>query len=113
MENELREYSGFLSLSEIPSSVRNEVQRAAGESGLEVDVGQAYIEFEYSGRDSNRFVVSFLSKLARIIQDADGEILCEQTFEGKDPLFEFYRIKGGCLFRQIGQLVRGAEEKVS
>lgn len=64
----------------------------AAAAGLDLDIADGYIEFEYQGRDANRFVVSFLAQLAGVIGDADGEVRCDIETEGGDPIFEFYRM---------------------
>ena len=81
--------------------------------GLTVDAVSKSIEFEYVGRDSNRFVIVFLLRLADLVQDARGEIQCYISGDADDHAFEFYRIQDGKLMRQIADVVRRPAEIVS
>jgi hypothetical protein len=76
-------------------------------------VADSYIEFDYQGRDSNRFVVAFLVDLARLVVEAEGEVCCQTQNDGSDPSFEFFTIRGGMLLRQPARLVREGTEIVS
>jgi hypothetical protein len=87
------------------------VRAIASSSGLDVDVGSSHLEFEYQGRDTNRFVERFLARVAEVVRDAEGEIRCESEPDG-DPDFEFYRFEHGNLVRQRGPIVRGPVEIV-
>ena len=93
-------YSGYLTGftldPELVASLRTTAQRI----GINLDVERNFIELSFVGRDSNDFVIAFLSELARAIGDADGEIRCEITIDELDPLFEFYRVSEGKLLRQ-------------
>ena len=62
---------------------------------------------EYDGRDSARWFVSVLRRLAALIRDADGEISCEYWLGDGPPQYEFYTIREGRLFVQHAELVRG------
>ena len=105
-------YSGYLSVPTLTPSAAERVLAAALASGLEIDIESGSIEFEYEGRDSNCFVVRFLQEVALLIGTASGEIRCEIAADDRDPCFEFYRISGGRLFRQIGAIVRQPEQDV-
>ena len=70
------------------------------------DVGTNYIEINYTGRDTNRFVVAELKKIASVVGDAEGEITCSYQNEAGDPSFEFYMIAGGKLYVQKGVVSR-------
>ena len=111
MADDLREYSGWLQTSVSPTA-RKQLSQLAKAAGIELDVADGYIELEYQGRDANRFVLAFLSKVAQIVGDAEGEIRCEIETEEGDPIFEFYRIEGGRLARQRGRIVRETQEIV-
>lgn len=99
-------YSGYLMVSDLVHETAEQVRATARAVGLELDVGDRSIEFEYQGRDSNRFVIKFLLQIAPIIGTASGEIRCEVSSDEGDPCFEFYRISGGRLIRQFGTIVR-------
>jgi hypothetical protein len=62
------------------------------------------IEVNYSGRDANRWIVSWLKRLAAVVTDATGEITCTVTTDDGDPLFEFFRIADRRLVRQRGRI---------
>ncbi len=62
---------------------------------------------EYDGRDSARWFVTVLRRLAALVRDADGEISCEYWFGDDPPKYEFYTIREGRLFVQHAELVRG------
>ena len=111
MSDTQREYSGWLQ-ARVNQDQRERLSAVAREAGLILEVADGYIEFEYQGRDSNRFVVKFLAKVAAIVGDADGEVRCDVELVNSDPIFEFYSFKGGKLVRQIGRILRGAVELV-
>jgi hypothetical protein len=73
---------------------------------LAVDVGETWLEFEYSGRDTNRKVRHFLKNPTAIIDQAEGEIVCEIASEDGDPTFEFYTVNNEELYVQKGYIVR-------
>lgn len=112
MSEAQRNYSGWLQVIVGPTE-REQLESLARNVGLALDIADGYIEFEYQGRDSNRFVVRFLVGVAKIIGDADGEIRCDTEPEEGDPVFEFYRIKGRKLIRQRGEIMRGPPETVT
>ncbi|MGH2351363.1 MAG: hypothetical protein ACRDJN_07075, partial [Chloroflexota bacterium] len=56
--------------------------------------------------------VAMLGKLAEIISDAEGEIICKIEREAADPEFELYSIRGGKLFRQRGRIIWAESEEV-
>ena len=105
---DIKEYSGWLQAS-ISSENREKLETLARKTGLSVDIAEKYIEFEYQGRDTNRFVVRFLVKAAEFIGDAEGEIRCEIDSGSIDPEFEFYRFREGKLICQTGKIVRDIE----
>jgi hypothetical protein len=112
MSGQLREYSGLLGVR-LTAEQSAAVKNAADEAGLEVDIAETYLELEYSGPDSNRFVVRLLQRLAEIVGNAEGEIKCEITSDGDtDPTFEFYSFSGGKLHCQQAALVRGPKTRV-
>lgn len=75
------------------------------------------LEFDYEGRDANRKVVRFLARIAPLIGNAEGEVVCrycdDEREDPGDEDFEFYSIRGGRLFRQRGRIVREPEEEVT
>jgi hypothetical protein len=71
------------------------------------------IEIEYIGRDSSRFIVRTLARLARLIGNADGEVRCQIDGDADELWFEFYRIRDGRLFRQDAEVVRQPEYEVT
>lgn len=78
-------------------------------------VGTWWLEFDFSGNDSERHCVRFLLELAALVGEADGEMRCGWYDEeaGGDERFEFYRIAGGRLIYQSGRIERGAERAVT
>ena len=103
---ELYEYSGYLTFTPLPEEQLQQVWCLTDRSGLEVNVGETWLEFEYSGRDTNRKVRHFLRNLAAIIGQAKGEIVCEIASEDSDPTFEFYTVNNQELYVQKGHIVR-------
>jgi hypothetical protein len=103
---ELYEYSGYLTFTPLPEERLRQIRCLAGQSGLELDVGETWLELEYSGRDTNRKVRHFLKNLAAIIGQAEGEIVCEIASEEGDPTFEFYTVNKAGLYVQKGYIVR-------
>jgi hypothetical protein len=112
MSSTQREYSGWLAVQLKPRDVAS-VAAAAERVGLQIDLDDTYMEFEYAGPDSNRFVVAFLQEIAPMVGVAEGEIRCEVVSDdAEDPTFEFYQFKGGGLTRQYARLVREPPELV-
>jgi hypothetical protein len=90
----LREYDGLL-IAKVTIVCRAEIERIASSAGLltNLDVADGYVEFHFSGRDNNLFVVKMLSEMAEVIGHAQGEICCRTIAEdGEDPTFEFFTI---------------------
>lgn len=102
----IRSYSGFLQTNETPESVRKKIEDLASASGLKIEVLRNSIEFEFTGRDSNRFVVEFLRQLAAELGNASGEVVCESSGDVGEIEFEFYSISDGRLYVQRGKIVR-------
>lgn len=72
------------------------------------------VELRYIGRDTGRWYWEFLSELAEVIGDAEGEIVCEIPDDEKDdPDFEFFSIAGGKLYIENGMIVRSNKRPVA
>jgi hypothetical protein len=108
--SEMREYSGTWRVA-MTGEARQRTLVLAQSVGLSVELGEQWVEFEYNGRDSNRFVVTFLLGLAAILRDAQGEVECVTSGDG-DPKYEFFTVVDGTLVRQVGRIVRGPAEQV-
>jgi hypothetical protein len=108
-----RAYSGYLVPRRLSESEVQQVIGLGKEYGLDLDVSPTAIDFEFTGRDTNRFVVQLLVRLARLISDAEGEVRCQVSGDANELWFEFYRVRGGKLLRQLGKVVRGSEEPVA
>lgn len=81
-------------------------------SGITSDVCASYVEVNYVGRDTNRFIITLLQKIAGFILEAKGEVRCTVQVEGEDDSFEFYTVSKGQLWVQYGHLVRDAEKRI-
>jgi len=103
---ELYEYSGYLTFTPLPDAKFQQARSLTAQASLDVDMGERWLEFEYSGRDANRQVLTLLRNLALLIGQAEGEIVCEIANEDGDPMFEFYTIKQCGLYVQKGHIVR-------
>ncbi|WP_017327093.1 hypothetical protein [Synechococcus sp. PCC 7336] len=109
----MKDYSAYLILNKIDQSTISLIKGIANRFKLEVDIGENYFEFDYSGRDKNHYVVRFFAELAAIIVDCKGEIICEIINDEGDNSYEFFSIENGELFCQPGEILRGVKEKVS
>ena len=107
-----RWYSGYLIVKEPSIDTLEELALLANEVGI-LDISPTAIEVEYKGRDSSHVVVRTLLRLARLVREATGEIQCEVSGDADQLWFEFYRIRDGRLFRQLGEVVRQPEQEVS
>ncbi len=105
----IRTYSGLFHFERISSIQLDQIANQIHRSGLQWDLGATFLELEYSGRDTNRFVLKLLRDIASIIHDARGEVVCEVS-DDEHTVFEYYRIRAGRLIRQLGEIVRGPEE---
>ena len=108
----LFEYSAYLIFDVLPEEEIQKIRSVAENFNLELDIGSDYLEFEYSGRDTERQILIFLCKIAKVIGDAKGEIRCEKHNDEIDPLFEFLKITGGNLLLQKGRIVRENKHKI-
>ena|SRR5688572_19765440 len=115
MSPEIVEYSGYLTFGPLSSQQTETARALLAEAGhsLALEFKPHVFEFEYSGRDPDRRVVALFGRLADVIGDADGEIVCTIEHEDSDPDFEFYSIRGGKLLRQRGHIVRELIEEVA
>ena len=107
-----RWYSGYL----VVRNISDDLARQIADVAKDTPIFEAYanaVEVEYRGRDTNRFVVRALIRLARMIENADGEVQCQVSGDGTEVRFEFYRIREGRLFRQLGEIVRQSEHEVT
>lgn len=107
MNIEIAEYSVFFTLSHLSDEAVQRVQQAAQNTlGFDVEVSPRFLEFDYSGRDPGRKVVSFLCQAAPLIGTAEGEAECRITTDTDDSYLEFYFIKQGRLYKQEAKIVR-------
>ena len=98
IRHELYEYDGILFLETSPDETTRRVRDFVTAFEFKpVDLNGNTIEVRYTGRDTDRWFVSWLEKLANVVRDAQGEISCTITTEEGDPLFEFFRIAEGKL----------------
>lgn len=107
-----RWYSGYLIVRPLPEEVVRQIIDLVKEYPA-FDVTPTAIEIEYTGRDSSRFILRTLVRLARLIENADGEIRCQIDGDADELWFEFYRIREGRLFRQYAEVVRQPEHEVT
>ncbi len=110
---EILEYSCYMSFAPLSNENLAQAEKLINASGLGIDIGANHLEFDYTGRDTNRKVVRLLDALAPVIGDANGEAQCRLDWEDKDATFEFYRIKNRTLLRQKARIVREEAEVVS
>ena len=109
---EIVTYDGMLLCSGLQADRADAIRAVFKSQGLDIEISGTGIEFTYSGRDSNRWVVGLLKQLAAILVNADGEIVCELTTAADDSSFEFYSVSNGKLFSQSGKIVRGQRREV-
>lgn len=108
MTIEIAEYSALLVLPNLDTEAVHQIKQAAQEllAGVLVSVGPRFLEFDYSGRDTGRKVVSFLCRIAPVVGDAEGEVECHLTTDTDGTYFEFYTIQHSRLYRHEAELVR-------
>lgn len=109
---EIIEYGCYMSFAPLSDEKLQQAKSLIDASGVGFDIGANYLEFDYTGRDTNRKVARLLWALAPIIGDAQGEAQCQLNWEGSDATFEFYLIKNYQLIRQRGRIVRETAEVV-
>ena len=107
-----RWYSGYLIVKHVSEDIASRLADLAKEIPS-LDVYSGRIELEYKGRDSSHFILRALVRLARLVENADGEIVCQVSGDADQLRFEFYRIRDGRLFRQYGEVVRQPEHEVT
>jgi hypothetical protein len=104
-------YSSHLSIKPLTRDLIRQIRAVADVPGF--DITDDAIELDYQGRDSGRKVVRVLSKVARLVGNAAGEVQCQISGDVSNLSFEFYRIRDGRLYRQQGEIVRSQETHVS
>jgi hypothetical protein len=109
---ELYEYDGLLFIARPTPELTKSVQSFLASSDAPGKLNGNTIEVNYSGRDADRWVVSWLKQVAAVVTDAAGEVTCTITTDDGDPLLEFFRITDGKLVRQRGQIQRAGAEVV-
>jgi hypothetical protein len=110
---ELYDYDGLLFIeTDAPEKMRRISEFIASYEFKPVALNGNTVEIKYSGRDANRWFVSWLKKLADLAQEATGEIVCTITTDEGDPFFEFFQITKGQLLRQHGRIIRNGHESV-
>ena len=105
-------YSGYLIFRQLPAEVARQVADLVKEYPA-FDVAERAIDIEYVGRDTSRVILRTLVRLARLIENADGEVRCHVEGDVGELWFEFYRIRDGRLFRQHAEVVRQPEHEVT
>jgi hypothetical protein len=90
----------------------DEVGKLTKDFGYDLDFDSKFLEFEYSGKDVPLKVIKYFYKLAKIVGDAEGGLICELVNDEGDNEFEFYRIENNRLILQRGKIVRGPEEVI-
>lgn len=110
---ELYEYDGLLLFVGLTVNQQEQVKAILQAANLQLTLGATWMEVSYAGRDSGRRVIQVLCEVARIVKDAEGEIVCSfSDDEASDTKFEFYSIRNGMLCRQRGQIIRGEVQDV-
>lgn len=108
MNIEIAEYSASLTLPGLSLEAIRQIKQAAKEllGDLVVNVDSHHLDFDYSGRDTSRKVVKFLSRAALLIGSAEGEVECRLTTDMDETHFEFYSVQHFRLYKQEAELVR-------
>ena len=110
---ELYDYDGLIFIdTDAPENMRRISEFIASYEFKPLDLNGNTVEIKYTGRDANRWFVSWLKKLAGVVQEATGEIVCTITTDEGDPFFEFFQITKGQLLRQHGRIIRSSHESV-
>lgn len=108
----MKDYSAYFIFSDLSLDALSKISVLSKRYGFEVDYGETFLEFEYSGRDAPLNVVKYFCALAKIVQKAEGELVCEVVNDEGDNEFEFYSIQQGKLVFQPGKIVRGDKEVI-
>jgi hypothetical protein len=108
MNIEIAEYSAYLTLPGLGIDVVGQIKRTAQEllAGINVSVSPNHLDFDYSGRDTNRKVIQFLCRVAPLIGSAEGEVKCLLTMDNDETLFEFYTVQHFRLYKQDAKLIK-------
>jgi hypothetical protein len=108
----MKEYSAYLVFRGLNEKALDEVGKLTKDYGFDLDFDSKFLEFEYSGRDAPLKVIKYFYNLAKIVGNAEGELICEVVNDEGDNVFEFYRIENDCLILQRGKIVRETEEVI-
>jgi len=108
----MKEYAAYLIFEGLSKDQSAKVEAITKEFGLEVDFSAKFLEFEYAGRDASNIIIRYFYNLAKIVGNAQGELICEIINDDGDNTYKFYHIKDGELIYQLGEIVRGRDELV-
>ena len=113
MNIEIADYDVFFILSKLDEDTVQQIKQLAKQViGFDVDVSSSFLEFDYSGRDTGRKIVTFLCQAASLIGSAEGEAECQITTDTSETHLEFYTIQNGRLYKQEAEIVRSPPVEV-
>ena len=114
----LYDYDGLIRFASLTARQQEQIRDVLQTANFQAILTPTLMEVSYAGHDTGRHIVRLLCDVARIIVNADGEIVC--SFSGDNTLghnvseteYEFYRIRDGKLYRQHGHIVRDESQEV-
>lgn len=106
----MKECTGYFNFNKLRQDDLDKIKKLNQSFNYELDYGDNYLEFYFSGKDTQSITVKYFYQLAKIINNADGELVCELTNDNNDTKFEYYTIKQGKLFFQTGEIVRSQKK---
>jgi hypothetical protein len=114
MNIESYDYTGYLEFRNLDNAALGQIEAAARENlgDLEIEIGPTHLEFDYSGRDTNRKVVRFLCQIAPLIGEAQGEIECRYFDDNGTSRFEIYTISDHRLYQWAGKILKHHKKEV-
>ena len=108
-----KKYSTYITFRKLSDREMDVVSNLFLEQNLIAHVYNNAVDFDFSGRDYSDQIVNIFIKIAKIVGDADGYVICELTYDDQfDPEFLFYSIKNSQLWVEHGKVIRSEKELV-
>ena len=113
MTNTVKRFDAYFTFDGLTSEQQGTIRKLMDAQGLDIDLFEDTLEFNFEGRDLSDQVVEAFAKIALTIHEATGEMRCEiDDDKCLDPTFEFYTIADSRLWRQSGRIVRETQKHV-
>jgi hypothetical protein len=110
--NTIKHYDAYIIFAPISAQERDQILQIFASQGLDIEVSETSLEFNFEGRDLDNRIPQCFVKIAAILRSADGELRCEIDVEEQDPVFEFFTIYNSQLWKETGRILRSEDRQL-